>query len=87
MTVDSRGFPGESLYLAARETAITLTTQYSLIRYQETGVRWPPKPFNPPLRILVVLPMPADVPRLNTEQEASILQRTLAADVQAAGLN
>ncbi len=74
--------PWESLYLAARQTAITLTSQYSLIRYHEPRVKWQPKPFTPPLRILVVLPMPVDVPQLNSEQEASILQRTLAADVQ-----
>jgi hypothetical protein len=74
--------PWESLYLAPYQTAITLTSRYSLIRYHVPRVQWPPRSFTPPLRILVVLPMPADLPRLNSEQEASILQRTLAADVQ-----
>ncbi len=70
--------PWESLYFEPLRKSIGLTRSYSFLRYLGSSVTEIVAPILRPLRMLVVLPTPPDLPPLSTDAEADIIERTLA---------
>jgi hypothetical protein len=69
--------PWECLYLAPFRLFPALTREYSLIRAGVDEVSRSPLPFDPPLRLLLVIPEPRDLPPLNGAQELAAVRQAL----------
>ena len=71
--------PWESLYIPGRDLFLGKDERYSLVRLVSPHeVRKELlTPLKPPLRVLALLSSPADMPTINIEREAQILQETM----------
>ena len=71
--------PWEALFDPELRVSIGLTLRCSLVRSVVNPIKDMPRPFRPPLRVLLVLPEPDGVPRLAyAREEMEVLQRILS---------
>ena len=76
--------PWEYLYDPSRAQFLSLSTKTPIVRYLDLSERVRPLAVRPPLRVLVMISSPADLPALDADQEWVRLNQALA-ELQAAG--
>jgi hypothetical protein len=77
--------PWEFLYNRSLNRFLSLSVDSPLVRYLDMPGHIPPLEVKPPLRVLVMISSPQDVPALDTEEEWRKLKDSVA-DLEAEGL-
>jgi formylglycine-generating enzyme required for sulfatase activity len=69
--------PWEYLYDTQADSCLAISPETPLVRYVPMRSATRPTAVTPPLRVLVVISNPSDLPPLNVEQERGIIERAL----------